>query len=278
MGRVEGKVAFITGGARGQGRSHAVRLAQEGADVALVDSCRDVPTSGYSMATTADLEETVKMVEQTGRRVIARQADVRDQAALDAAVAAALDELGPIEIVCANAGVASFAPTWQLTDEQWHDVIDIDLTGVWRTTKAVVPSMREAGRGGSIVLTSSAGGIQGIQNFAHYVAAKHGVIGLMKTLANEVAPQRIRVNAVVPGTVLTPMAMNEPAMKLFRPDLEHPTLDDVRDAMQGMHALPVPWLDPMDVSNAILWLSSEEARYVTGIVLPIDAGWINKSF
>jgi (+)-trans-carveol dehydrogenase len=138
--------------------------------------------------------------------------------------------------------------------------------------------MLEAGRGGSIVVTSSAGGIQGIQNFGHYVAAKHGVIGLMKTLANEVAPHEIRVNAVVPGTVLTPMAMNEPAMKLFRPDLEHPTLDDVRDAMQSMHALPVPWLEPVDVSNAILWLSSDAARYVTGVVLPIDAGWINKSF
>jgi SDR family mycofactocin-dependent oxidoreductase len=278
MGRVEGKVAFITGGARGQGRSHAVRLAEEGADVVVVDACEEVPTSGYAMATTADLEETADMVEALGRRVVARQADVREQRALDAVVAEALDELGPIEIVSANAGVASFAPTWELTDDQWQDVIDIDLTGVWRTVKAVAPSMLEAGRGGSIVLTSSAGGIQGIQNFGHYVAAKHGVIGLMKTLANEVAGHRIRVNAVVPGTVLTPMAINEPAMRLFRPDIEHPTLEDVRDAMQSMHALPVPWLEPVDVSNAIVWLSSDEARYVTGVVLPIDAGWINKSF
>jgi SDR family mycofactocin-dependent oxidoreductase len=278
MGRVEGKVAFITGGARGQGRSHAVRLAEEGADVVVVAACEEVPTSGYAMATTADLEETADMVEALGRRVVARQADVREQRALDAVVAEALDELGPIEIVSANAGVASFAPTWELTDDQWQDVIDIDLTGVWRTVKAVAPSMLEAGRGGSIVLTSSAGGIQGIQNFGHYVAAKHGVIGLMKTLANEVAGHRIRVNAVVPGTVLTPMAINEPAMRLFRPDIEHPTLEDVRDAMQSMHALPVPWLEPVDVSNAIVWLSSDEARYVTGVVLPIDAGWINKSF
>jgi SDR family mycofactocin-dependent oxidoreductase len=278
MGRVEGKVAFITGGARGQGRSHAVRLAEEGADVVIVDACEDVPTSGYAMATTADLEETAGMVEALGRRVLARRADVRDQAALDAVVAEALAALGPIEIVSANAGVANFGRSWELTDEQWNDVLDIDLTGVWRTTKALVPSMIEAGRGGSIVHTSSAGGIQGIQNFAHYVAAKHGVIGLMKTLANEVAQHRIRVNAVVPGTVLTPMVMNEPAYKLFRPDLESPTLDDVKDAMQSMHALPTPWLEPVDVSNAILWLSSDEARYVTGIVLPIDAGWINKSF
>jgi (+)-trans-carveol dehydrogenase len=278
MSRVDRKVALITGGARGQGRSHAVRLAEEGADVVVLDACEDVPTAGYAMATTADLEDTAEMVAALGRRVLARRADVRDQAALDAAVEEAVAELGPIEIVCANAGVASFARTWGLTEQQWQDVLDIDLGGVWRTVKAVVPSMIRAERGGSIVLTSSAGGIQGIQNFAHYVAAKHGVIGLMKTLANEVAEHRIRVNAVVPGTVLTPMAMNEPAYKLFRPDLERPTLDDVRDAMQSMHALPVPWLEPVDVSNAVLWLSSEEARYVTGVVLPIDAGWINKSF
>lgn len=278
MGRVEGKVAFITGGARGQGRSHAVRLAEEGADIAIIDACENVGTAGYEMATVDDLEETAELVEALGRRVIARQADVRHQGSLDTAVAETLAELGPIEIVSANAGVASFAPTWELTEEQWQDVIDIDLAGVWRTIKAVVPSMLRADRGGSIVLTSSAGGIQGIQNFAHYVAAKHGVIGLMKTLANEVAPNRIRVNAVVPGTVLTKMAMNEPALKLFRPDLDRPTLDDVRESMQSMHAIPIPWLDPVDVSNAILWLSSPEARYVTGVVLPIDAGWINKSF
>jgi (+)-trans-carveol dehydrogenase len=230
------------------------------------------------MATPADLEETAGMVEALGRRVVARRADVRDQAALDAVVAEALDALGPIEIVSANAGVANFGRSWELTDEQWNDVLGIDLTGVWRTTKAVVPSMIDAGRGGSIVLTSSAGGVQGIQNFAHYVAAKHGVVGLMKTLANEVAEHRIRVNALLPGTVLTPMAMNEPAYKLFRPDLEAPTLDDVKDAMQSMHAIPIPWLEPVDVSNAILWLSSDEARYITGVALPIDAGWINKSF
>ena len=271
-------MAFITGGARGQGRSHAVRLAQEGADIALLDACQDVSTAGYAMARLGDLEATAEMVRALGRRVVAVQADVRDQPALDAAVAETVATLGAIDIVCANAGVASFARTWELTDEQWRDVIDIDLTGVWRTIKAVVPSMLEADRGGSIVLTSSAGGIQGIQNFSHYVAAKHGVIGLMKTLANEVAAHRIRVNAVVPGTVLTEMAVNEPAMRLFRPDLAHPTLDDVREAMQSMHAIPVPWLEPVDVSNAILWLSSDEARYVTGVVLPIDAGWINKSF
>jgi len=278
MGRVEGQVAFITGAARGQGRAHALRLAEEGADIVLVDACVDMATVGYPLASVEDLEEGAELVRKLGRRALSVQADVRDQAALDAAVATAFETFGRLDIVCANAGVASFAKTWELTDEQWADVIDVDLTGVWRTIRAVVPTMLDAGRGGSIVLTSSAGGIQGIQNFGHYVAAKHGVIGLMRTLANEVASARIRVNAVVPGTVLTDMVMNEPAMRLFRPDLEHPVLDDVREAMQSMHALPTPWLDPVDVSNAILWLSSDEARYVTGVVLPIDAGWINKSF
>jgi len=278
MGRVDGRVAFITGAARGQGRAHALRLAEEGADIVLVDACADMATVGYPLASVEDLEEGAELVRKLGRRALTVQADVRDQAALDAAAATAVETFGRLDIVCANAGVASFAKTWELTDEQWADVIDVDLTGVWRTIRAVVPTMLDAGRGGSIVLTSSAGGIQGIQNFGHYVAAKHGVIGLMKTLANEVASARIRVNAVVPGTVLTDMVMNEPAMRLFRPDLEHPVLDDVREAMQSMHALPTPWLDPVDVSNAILWLSSDEARYVTGVVLPIDAGWINKSF
>jgi len=278
MGRMDGKVAFITGAARGQGRAHALRLAEEGADIVLVDACVDMATVGYPLASVEDLEEGAELVRKLGRRALSVQADVRDQAALDAAAATAVATFGRLDIVCANAGVASFAKTWELTDEQWADVIDVDLTGVWRTIRAVVPTMLDAGRGGSIVLTSSAGGIQGIQKFGHYVAAKHGVIGLMKTLANEVASARIRVNAVVPGTVLTDMVMNEPAMRLFRPDLEHPVLDDVREAMQSMHALPTPWLDPVDVSNAILWLSSDEARYVTGVVLPIDAGWINKSF
>jgi SDR family mycofactocin-dependent oxidoreductase len=278
MRRVEGKVAFITGGARGQGRSHAVRLAEEGADIVVVDVCEEIDTPGYALGTEADLEETARLVEQLDRRVVARKADVRDQASLDAAVAEATAELGPIGILCANAGIASFAPTWELTEQEWQEVLDVDLSGAWRTLKAVIPSMIEAGEGGSIVLTSSAAGVQGIQNFAHYVAAKHGVIGLMRTAANELAPHRIRVNAVLPGTVMTEMVTNEPALRLFRPDLEHPVLEDVEEAMQTMHALPTPWLEPIDVSNAILWLCSEEARYVTGVQLPIDAGWINKSF
>jgi SDR family mycofactocin-dependent oxidoreductase len=278
MGRVEGRVAFITGAARGQGRSHAVRLAEEGADVVLVDICAEIASVAYPQATPDDLAETVALVERLGRRALAREADVRDQASLDATVAAAIDELGHIDIVCANAGISSFGALWELTEDAFKDVVDIDLTGVWHTIKAVVPAMIDAGRGGSIVLTSSAGGLQGITNMGHYVAAKHGVIGLMRTLANEVAPHRIRVNSVVPGTVNTPMAMNEPVLRLFRPDIEHPSVEDVTEVMTTMHAIPIPWLEPIDVSNAILWLASDEARYVTGAVVPVDAGWINKAW
>ena len=278
MGRVEGKVGFITGAARGQGRSHAVRLAEEGADLVLVDICSEIASVAYPPATPDDLAETVAIVERLGRRVVAREADVRDQASLDATVAAAIDELGHIDIVSANAGISSFGALWELSEEAFKDVVDIDLTGVWHTIKAVVPAMIDAGRGGSIVLTSSAGGLQGITSMGHYVAAKHGVIGLMRTLANEVAPDRIRVNCVVPGTVNTTMTMNEVVFKLFRPDLEHPVVEDVSEVMSTMHAIPIPWLEPIDVSNAILWLASDEARYVTGVVLPVDAGWINKAW
>jgi (+)-trans-carveol dehydrogenase len=255
-----------------------LRLAEEGANLILVDGCVDIPTAQYEMASEDDLAETAEKVEALDRRAIVRKADVRDQGALEAAVADGVNELGPIEIVCANAGVGSFGFTWELTEEQWQDVIDVDLTGVWHTVKAVIPSMRTANRGGSIILTSSAGGLKGIQRFAHYVAAKHGVLGLMKTLANELAPDFIRVNAILPGTVMTPMVTNKEALRLFRPDLDEPTVDDVRETMVGAHAIPVPWLDPVDISNAVLWLASDEARFVTGVALPVDAGWINKSF
>jgi SDR family mycofactocin-dependent oxidoreductase len=275
-GRVAGQVAFVTGAARGQGRSHAVRLAEEGADVVISDACVDIGTARYAMATEADLRETAAMVERLGRRVVVRPADVREQAELDAVVDQAIESFGRIDIVSANAGIASFGKTWELSEQTWRDVIDIDLTGCWHTAKAVAPAMIEGGRG-SIVFTSSCAGVQGIMHMAHYTAAKHGVIGLMRTLANELGPEGIRVNAVVPGTVATEMAHNEPSYKLFRPDLPHPTLDDVREPMQGMNLLPVPWLDPIDVSNAILWLSSDEARYITGVVLPIDAGWTSKT-
>ncbi len=275
-GRVAGQVAFVTGAARGQGRSHALRLAEEGADVVISDACVDIGTAKYAMATEADLQETAAMIERLGRRVVSRKADVREQAQMDAVVDEAIERFGRIDILSANAGIASFGVSWELSDQAWSDVIDIDLTGCWHTAKAVAPAMVDGG-GGSMVFTSSCAGVQGIMHMAHYTAAKHGVIGLMRTMANELGPHSVRVNAVVPGTVTTDMALNEPAFRLFRPDLAEPTLDDVREPMQGMNLLPIPWIDPVDVSNAILWLSSDEARYITGVVLPIDAGWTSKT-
>ena len=277
MGRVSGKVAFITGAARGQGRSHALRLAEEGADIIACDLTSQVGTVPYPMSTPDDLAETVRLIEKLDRRVVARQVDVRDQAGLDAVVADGLTEFGHIDIVLGNAGIMSLAPTWKITDEEWNDMIDINLTGVWRTCKAAIPSMIEAGRGGSIILTSSTAGINGFGNLAHYVAAKHGVVGLMKTLANELAQYNIRVNTLHPTNVATGMVLNEPTYKLFAPDIEHPTQEDATPAYTAMNLLPIPWVQPLDISNAVLFLCSDEARYITGVQLPIDAGQLVKN-
>jgi SDR family mycofactocin-dependent oxidoreductase len=276
-GRVAGKVAFITGAARGQGRSHAIRLAEEGADVVLTDACVDIPTTIYNMASEEELRGTAAAVEVLGRKVIARKADVRVQSELDAVVGEALDQFGHIDIVAANAGVVSNAPMWELSEVEWQNVIDIDLTGCWHTLKATVPSMIEAGRGGSIILTTSCAGLEGVPNLAHYTAAKHGVVGLMRAAANELGPHRIRVNAIAPGTTNTMMAFNEPSLALFRPDLEDATFEDMKPPMQSLNLIPEPCLEPIDISNGVLWLGSDEARFVTGIVLSIDLGWIAKS-
>jgi (+)-trans-carveol dehydrogenase len=276
VGRVEGKVALITGAARGMGRAHALRLAQEGADIVLLDLCRDVSSTPYPMAGDEDMVETQRLVEETGRRALARHADVRDQAQLDAAVADALDTFGRLDIVVPNAGVVSFGKTWELTEEQWTTAIDVLLTGVWHTVKAAVPSMIEAGRGGSIVIIGSAVGTRPATDLTHYVTAKHGLVGLARALALEVAEYSIRVNVVAPGSVATDMASSTAIVRLTRPDLENPTIDDIDDALRANHALPIRWAEPVDVSNAVLWLSSEEARYITGAVVPVDAGWVIK--
>jgi (+)-trans-carveol dehydrogenase len=278
MGTLEGKVAFITGAARGQGRSHAVRLAQEGADIIAVDLMGPVETVGYPLATQQDMDETVRLVEALDRRIIAGKADVRDSAALKAAVDDGVAQLGRLDIVLANAGIASFAPVDEMTDEMWDDMIDINLTGVFKTVRAAVPHLKAGGRGGAIVLTSSTAGIKGLANLAHYVAAKHGVVGLVKTLANELAPHMIRVNSVHPTSVDTMMIHNEQTYAAFRPDKapSDVTRDDVGEAFQSLNALPIHWVEPVDISNAILWLVSDDARYVTGVQLPIDAGSVIK--
>ncbi|ETT26748.1 3-oxoacyl-[acyl-carrier protein] reductase [Rhodococcus aetherivorans] len=278
MGQLEDKVAFITGAARGQGRSHAVRLAQEGADIIAVDLCAQVDTVGYPLATADDLAETVRQVEALDRRIIAGQADVRDSAALKSAVDEGVAQLGRLDIVLANAGIASFAPVEDLTDEMWDDMIDINLTGVFKTVRAAVPHLKANDDGGAIVLTSSTAGIKGLANLAHYVAAKHGVVGLTKTLANELAPHMIRVNSVHPTAVNTDMIHNEQTYSVFLPDKKPSeiTREEAAESFKAMNALPIEWVEPVDISNAILFLVSDAGRYVTGVQLPIDAGSVIK--
>ena len=275
-GRVEGKVAFITGAARGQGRSHAVRLAQEGADIIAVDLCDQVDSVPYQMATPEDLADTVKQVEALDRRIVATKADVRDYGALKKALDDGVAQLGRLDIVSANAGIASFGPAEELPEQTWQDMIDTNLTGVWHAAKAAIPHLIAGGRGGSIVLTSSAAGLKAYANVAHYVSAKHGVVGLMRTLALELAPHMIRVNSLHPTQVDTDMVMNEFTFKLFSPDTLNPTIEDFGPASQAMNALPIPWVEPVDISNALLFLASDEARYITGVTLPVDAGTVIK--
>ena len=276
-GRVEGKVAFITGAGRGQGRSHAVKLAAEGADIIAIDICEDVE-GALAMSTPDDLAETVKLVEAHDRRIIATQTDVRDLDAVKAAVDAGVAELGRLDIVVANAGIASMGgPVEKMSQDNWKHTIDINLTGLWNTARAAIPHLIAGGRGGVIVLTSSVGGMHAMPNMSHYVSAKHGVIGLMRSLAVELGQYNIRVNSVLPTNVNTPMFMNEGTFKMFRPDLENPTAADVEPiAAQFMHVLPVGWVEPEDVSNAILFLASDESRYITGVPLPIDLGALLK--
>lgn len=276
MGRVEGKVALISGAARGQGRAHAVRLAEEGAAIIMFDFCGVIDTVPYPLPTSDDLGETGRMIRELGGEVYSYQADVRDFDAVKAGVDAGVKALGKIDIVCANAGILSLGRAHELSEAQWTDIININLTGVWHTCKAAIPPMLDADNGGSIILTSSTAGTKGLGNAAHYVAAKHGVVGLMKTLAVELGPSHIRVNTVHPTQVNTPLIFHEPLYKAFRPDLEEPTIDDFIPPSIGINLIPVPWIEPVDVSNAVLFLASDEARYVTGTELRIDAGALTK--
>ncbi len=273
MGKLDGKVAFITGAARGQGRSHAVRLAQEGADIVAVDICAQIASVAYPMATPDDLAETVKQVEALDRRIYAAQADVRDAAALKRAFDAGTAELGPVDIVLANAGIAPMSLHEQdAPGDAWQDVVDVNLTGVFNTVETAIPSMIERGQGGAIVLTSSTAGNNGIggptRGGLGYTAAKHGVVGLMRSYANILAPHSIRVNTVHPTGVNTPMIVNA-VMEEF-------LAQDPQMSNAIANALPVPMVEPVDISNAIAWLVSDDARYVTGVMLPVDAGFSNK--
>jgi SDR family mycofactocin-dependent oxidoreductase len=274
MGQLDGKVAFVTGAARGQGRSHALRLAQEGADIIAVDITSQISTVPYAMSTPDDLQETVKEVEALDRRIVAGQADVRDFAALKQQLDAGVAELGRLDIVSANAGIFSFGTLEELTDESWNDMIGTNLTGVWHTIKAAVPHIRAGGRGGSIVLTSSTAGLMALENIGHYVSAKHGVVGLMRTAALELAKDNIRVNSVHPTSVNTDMIHNSATYELFAPDLPEAerTKEVLSSRFQALNVLPIPWVEAIDISNAVLWLASDQSRYVTGLELKVDAG------
>jgi SDR family mycofactocin-dependent oxidoreductase len=266
-GTLDGKVAFITGGARGQGRSHAVRLAEEGADIVAVDICAPIESVPYELATKADLDETVSLVARLGRKAVGITADIRDYPALTAAVRTTVDTFGRLDIVLANAGIAPMS----LHDHEdvWRDVIDVNLSGTYNTLRATAPVLISGGEGGSIVLTSSGLGLSACATDSAgalgYIASKHGIIGLMRAYANFLAPHRIRVNAVLPSGVSTPM-VNNPAMTKFNSSL----------AGGGRHnTLPVELMDEIDISNAIAWLVSDNARYVTGTTLTVDAGYLN---
>jgi SDR family mycofactocin-dependent oxidoreductase len=276
-GRVEGKVAFISGAARGQGRSHAVRLAQEGADIIAIDVCGPIENLAYPHSTPEDLAETADLVKNLDRRIVTAQVDVRDYDALKAAVDSGVEQLGRLDIIVANAGIGTFGNKLHKIGEQiWQDMIDVNLSGVWHTVKAGVPHILAGERGGSIVLTGSVGSHKAMAYTGHYIAAKHGVLGLMRAFAVELGQHSIRVNSVHPSQVNTPMTMNDITFRLFRPDLENPGPDDFAPFSQMTHMMPVPWVEAVDISNAVLFLASDESRYITGVSLPVDAGALLK--
>jgi SDR family mycofactocin-dependent oxidoreductase len=275
--RVAGKVALVTGAARGQGRSHALALAEQGADLVLIDSVAPISSIGYPMPVKADLTGVADEITALGQRACAFDVDVRDLTGLMKAVDSAVSALGRLDVIVANAGVlGATARTWELSEEQWQVVIDINLTGVFNTMKACMGHMIDAGNGGSVILISSIAGLRGVPHVADYVSAKHALVGLAGSLANEVAEYGIRVNTVHPTNVRTPMIDNDVSAKIFRPDLDSPTLDDGLETLQRINLLPVPWIEAEDVSAAVLWLASQESRYVTGAAIPIDAGMLSK--
>jgi SDR family mycofactocin-dependent oxidoreductase len=270
MGQLDGKVAVITGGGRGQGRSHAVRLAADGADVVVCDITEQIASVPFVTGRPGDLEETEAQVRKTGRQCLTVEADVRKTADMTRLADAAMDEFGRIDFLLANAGILSLSDnTWELTDEQWDDMIDINLTGVFKACRAVVPHMRAGGNGGSIVITSSIAGLKGVAGCTHYTAAKHGIVGLMRTLARELAPESIRVNTIHPTGVDSPMSNND-----FFPGWldEHKELGD---AMR-FNLMPVDAMPMCDVSEVVAFLCSDSSKWITGVALPVDAGFLLK--
>ena len=274
MGRLAGKTVLITGAARGQGRAHAVRLAEEGADIVATDICTQLPEIAYTMSTRDDLDHTVKLVEQLDRRCLAFTADAGDLVRMREVVDEAVAELGHLDAVVINHGLSTpHSIDQEDADAIFDAIVAANLTAVWRTARAVVPALRASG-GGGIVITSSAAGIRAFGGLPGYVASKQGVLGLMQALAIELAPSGIRVNAVCPGNVATPMLHNPFLQSLFAGGKPDATVDDMVFPARAMSLMGVPWVEPEAISNGVLYLLSDEAKYVTGIALPIDTGML----
>ncbi len=260
------KVVVVTGAGKGTGRVHCARFADEGADVIALDA----PEAA------GELRDTAMQVESRGRRCVTGLADVSDLEGVTANIDAGVVELGRLDVIIANAGIYPVGgPTWELDPQVWQRTLDINLTGVWHTVKAGVPHIGE--QGGSVVIISSTNGLRGTANTAHYTASKHAVVGLARTLANELGPRSIRVNTVHPGPVATPMVLNDEVFRRLRPDLDNPTAADAAEALQARTLLPVPWVEPVDVANAVVFLASNQARYITGTQLVVDAGLMQKT-
>jgi SDR family mycofactocin-dependent oxidoreductase len=268
MGQLTGRTALITGAARGQGRAHAVRCAEEGANIVAIDIASQIDTVPYPMATPEDLAETERLVKELGVSIRTEVLDVRDREALTGLAS----DVGPIDVVVANAGIVSQHAAWNHPQQQWHDIMDVNLTGTWNTLQATIPGMIERGARASIVLIASVTAVHAQANISAYGASKHGVIGLMRSFARELAPHGVRVNAVIPGNVDTPMIDNPAVHELVRPDVKNPGRQDAAQAFASMNAIDVPWVEARDVSNAVLWLASDQARYVTGTSITVDAG------
>ncbi|GAA1517148.1 mycofactocin-coupled SDR family oxidoreductase [Nocardioides humi] len=272
MGRVDGKVALITGVARGQGRAHALRLAEEGASIVGFDALTQFDSAPYPMPVDDDLAETERLVTERGGRIVTRVADVRDLDQVQGMVDLAFDEYGRLDTVVANAGICGFGKAWELDKSAWDEMIDVNLTGVWNTLRASVPRIIEQDQGGSLILTASVAGFSGMRNVSHYVAAKHGVVGLMRAYSNEVAPHNIRVNAICPTTVDTDLIHNPYFYSLFVPGVENPTREQAGQALMANKPFNTPWVETVDIANAALFLASDEARYITGVLLPVLGG------
>ncbi len=276
MTNLDGQVALVTGAARGMGRAHAVRLAKAGADVLVCDVSEDDERIAYPLARASELEETAELVRAEGRTAISAIADIRSAEQLEALVRRGESELGGVDILVANAGVTGYALAHEMDEAEWDLMVDVNLKGAWLSARAVIPGMIERGRGGSLIFISSGLGLKGMAEASHYAAAKHGVVGLMRSLALELAPHFIRANTVHPAGTNTPMAHNEMHYRRAAPDKENPTLEDAIPMFRSIAAMPIDWTEPVDIANAVAWLASDEARYITGITLSVDAGWFIK--